>query len=84
MTPENRAANRQGNPGVKLENPLGMIRGRSVEARPMGGPALRQREPAASGLLPHDCIELAKGSQENEPQNPDARSSPRDEYVERP
>lgn len=37
--------------------------------------ALRQRDDAASGLLPHECIELAKGAQENEPQHPDARSS---------
>ena len=76
MALDYRAANRQGNSGVKLENPLGMIRGRSVEALPMGVPELRQREHAASGLLPVDCIELAKGTQENEPQYPDARTSP--------
>ena len=77
MALEYRAANRQGNLGVKLENPLGMFRGRSVEARLdecAGASATRY---AVAGLLPHDCIELAKGSQENEPQNPDARTSPR-------
>ena len=77
MTLENRAANRQGNLSVKLENPLGMFRGRSVEARLDGCAGASATRYAASGLLPHDCIELAKGSQENEPQNPEARTSPR-------
>lgn len=43
--------------------------------------ALRQRDDAALGLLPHECIELAKGAQENEPQHPDARSSSYDEPI---
>lgn len=58
---------------AKLENPLGMFRGRSVEAPP-GGRGMSHA--ADARLLPHDCIELAKGTQENEPQYPDARSLP--------
>ena len=76
MALEYRAANRQGNLGVKLENPLGMIRGRSVEARLDGCAGASATRYAAAGPLPVDCIELAKGTQENEPQYPDARTSP--------
>lgn len=58
---------------AELENSLGVFRGRSVETPP--GVSGMPRA-AVARLLPHERIELAKGSQENEPQNPDARSLP--------
>src|SRR3954470_11285420 len=57
---------------AELENPLGVSRGRSVETPPEGR---RMSRAAVARLLPHKCIELANGAQENEPQHPDARSS---------
>src|SRR5687767_13686359 len=55
---------------------IGVSRGRSVFPSRGDVQALRQREDAGSGLLPHEYRQLAKGAQENVPQHSDASSSP--------
>ena len=82
MAPGPRVVNLRRKRDGQLENPavlvgIGVIRGRSVIPSRGDVQALRQREDAGLGLLPHAVKrQLAKGAQENVPQHPDARSSP--------
>lgn len=66
---------------TELENPLGVFRGRSVETSSVDRGMSRA---AVARLLPDEYRQLAKGSQENAPQNPDASHAPHDVRAQTP